>query len=237
MRQLLTYYNLLKIAAALMLLVCLFFISGSLFKDIKALQNTITPTSITLYWTAPGNDAGTGTAYNYDIRYSTCPITDENWEGATQVIGEPVPGPAGSDEEFNVTDLVSNTTYYFAIKAGDESGNWSGLSNVEPATTLEFGLDIDVPESYQLSQNYPNPFNAATRIEYYVPLPSHVTLSVYDILGRTVETLVDEQKTIGEHDVIWSGLDADGNQVASGLYFYHLRAGEHNYSRKMLLLK
>jgi hypothetical protein len=237
MRLSLKNYTSQKVTAAFMLLICLFFISGSLFEDLEALQMTITPTSVTLYWTAPGDDDSTGIAYGYDIRYSTTPITDQNWSSATQATGEPTPGPAGNDEEFNVTNLIPNTAYYFAIKTEDESGNWSDLSNVESARTLELGLDIDVPESYQLSQNYPNPFNAATRIEYYVPLASHVTLSIYDILGRTVGTIVDGQKSIGDHDVIWSGLDDGGRPVASGLYFYRLRAGDHNYSRKMMLLK
>lgn len=86
--------------------------------------------SVTLYWTAPGDDSISGTATQYDIRYSTSTITDANWATATQVTGETAPKPAGQQETFVVRTLASNTTYYFAIKTVDEVGNWSGLSNV-----------------------------------------------------------------------------------------------------------
>ncbi|HEX76816.1 MAG TPA: hypothetical protein G4O03_00120 [Dehalococcoidia bacterium] len=92
--------------------------------------------SITLTWTAPGDDADTGTASQYDIRYSTSTITDANWDAATQCAGEPSPQAAGSSESFTVTELSRGTTYYFAIKTADEVSNWSGLSNVASGTTL-----------------------------------------------------------------------------------------------------
>ncbi len=89
-----------------------------------------TATSVTLHWTAPGDDSTSGTAAQYDIRYSTSPITLANWDSATQVTGEPSPQVAGSAESFTVNGLNPSTTYYFAIRAADEVPNWSGLSNV-----------------------------------------------------------------------------------------------------------
>jgi phosphodiesterase/alkaline phosphatase D-like protein len=93
--------------------------------------------SITLSWTAPGDDSVSGTASQYDIRYSTSLITDANWGSATQVSGEPTPLPAGQSQTFIVTGLQSNTTYYFAIKTADEVPNWSGLSNVPTGITTQ----------------------------------------------------------------------------------------------------
>ena len=95
-----------------------------------------TPTSVSLSWTAPGDDSTTGTATAYDVRYSLSNITDANWGSATQVSGEPTPAAAGTVQNFEVTGLNSSTTYYLAIKASDDAGNWSGLSNVVAKATL-----------------------------------------------------------------------------------------------------
>ena len=94
-----------------------------------------TANSITLTWTAPGDDGDEGQAKTYDIRYSTSEITDANWDDATQCMGEPPPKPAGEPEEFTVTGLSPDTTYYFAMKTADEVPNWSDLSNVATGTT------------------------------------------------------------------------------------------------------
>jgi peptidoglycan hydrolase-like protein with peptidoglycan-binding domain len=95
-----------------------------------------TDSSITLHWTAPGDDDNVGIASAYDLRYSTSPITPDNWQDAFQVNGEPAPKISGSPESFTVTGLEPETTYYFAIKSSDEASNTSGLSNVVSSTTL-----------------------------------------------------------------------------------------------------
>ena len=100
---------------------------------------TVTSSSIDLSWTAPGDDAATGTATTYDIRYSTSPITAGNWGSATQASGEPSPQVAGSGESFTVTGLSSATLYYFAIKTSDEVPNESTISNATNGTTSAGG--------------------------------------------------------------------------------------------------
>ena len=96
-----------------------------------------TGNSIRLTWTAPGDDSTSGTATQYDIRYSTSLITDANWASATQCTGEPAPQIAGTSQNFTVTGLQSGTTYYFAMKTADEVPNWSGLSNVPSGSTID----------------------------------------------------------------------------------------------------
>ena len=91
--------------------------------------------SITLTWTATGDDGDTGTATQYDLRYSTSEITSGNFANATQVSGEPNPSSAGTKESVTVTGLEKNTVYYFALKVADNAGNSSGLSNVTSSTT------------------------------------------------------------------------------------------------------
>ncbi|MBN2411433.1 Ig-like domain-containing protein [candidate division KSB1 bacterium] len=99
---------------------------------------TLGSTSIELEWTATGDDGTTGQATEYDVRYSQNPITDLNFNSATQASGEPAPKTSGSTENFAVSGLVSNTTYYFALKVSDGS-NWSNISNMTSATTDEDG--------------------------------------------------------------------------------------------------
>jgi hypothetical protein len=94
-----------------------------------------TDTSATLGWNATGDDSLTGTAFSYDIRYATSPITSGNWAAATQVTGEPTPAIAGTAQSFLVRGLSRQVTYYFAIRAADESGNNSAISNSPSATT------------------------------------------------------------------------------------------------------
>ncbi len=92
-------------------------------------------TNVTLGWTSSGDDGTTGTATSYDIRRSANPITDANWSSATTVSGEPAPAASGTAQTYVVRGLTRETTYYFAMKAADEAGNVSALSNVPSATT------------------------------------------------------------------------------------------------------
>lgn len=99
-----------------------------------SISNTTSGSAI-LTWTAPGDDGNLGTAFRYDIRYSTEPITEENWQYAETAASLPDPQPAGSLETATVTGLNAGPTYYFAIKARDDSWQESGISNIATATT------------------------------------------------------------------------------------------------------
>ena len=99
-----------------------------------AISKTST-SSITLTWTAPGDDGNSGTASQYDIRYSTSGIDETTWDVASQCAGEPKPQPAGSKETFTLTRRSTETTFYLALKTADEVFAWSQLSNVVTGTT------------------------------------------------------------------------------------------------------
>jgi hypothetical protein len=92
--------------------------------------------------------------------------------------------------------------------------------------------DGDLPEQYALNQNYPNPFNPSTEIAFDLPSAGHVKLSVFNILGQEVETLVDESREAGSHIVTW-----DAARYSSGVYFYRISASSFSETKKMLLLK
>ncbi len=89
-----------------------------------------------------------------------------------------------------------------------------------------------IPDKFELSQNYPNPFNPATKIEYSIPSNGMVRLSVYNILGEQVKTLVNHEQKAGPYRVSF-----DASTLASGVYFYTLQSGSKNISKKMMLLK
>jgi len=94
-----------------------------------------------------------------------------------------------------------------------------------------------VPKTYQLFQNYPNPFNPETQIRYDLPASGHVKLTIYNILGQRVKVLIDEIQDAGHKSVIWDGRDNDGREVASGIYFYKIKAESYQKTMKMVLLK
>jgi flagellar hook assembly protein FlgD len=95
----------------------------------------------------------------------------------------------------------------------------------------------DLPASFEIGQNYPNPFNQSTIIPYTLASDSRVQIRVSNLLGQTVATLVDGYQATGSHSVTWDGLDMNGRDVASGLYFLRVQVGEHAQIKKMVLLK
>ena len=94
-----------------------------------------------------------------------------------------------------------------------------------------------VPEDYVLSQNYPNPFNPSTQIEYSVPESGYVTVAIYDVAGRLVQTLVDGVVESGYHSIVWDGRDSAGHTVSAGLYIYSLKGDHVAITRKMVMMK
>ncbi|MCY7361493.1 MAG: T9SS type A sorting domain-containing protein [Ignavibacteria bacterium] len=91
---------------------------------------------------------------------------------------------------------------------------------------------VSIPNVYSLSQNYPNPFNPVTKINYELRITNYVSLKVYDALGKEVANLVSEIQSAGSHDVVFNG-----NNFASGVYFYRLESGDFKDIRRMVLIK
>jgi hypothetical protein len=102
----------------------------------------------------------------------------------------------------------------------------------DPAVAVESRDSEMLPAEFSLSQNYPNPFNPSTVISFQLPVNSHVTLKVFDVNGREVATLVDENLATGYHAVTFAP-----NHTASGLYFYKITAGKFSQTHKAVLMK
>jgi hypothetical protein len=113
---------------------------------------------------------------------------------------------------------------------GGSGGVWRRLlTDFITSVEAETGL---IPLRLALRQNYPNPFNPITNITFALPAASHVTLGVYDMLGREISLLINERKEAGVHEVKF-----DGSNLAGGVYLYRLQAGDFIQSRKLILLK
>lgn len=138
-----------------------------------------------------------------------------------------------SDTSLALYNLESNKKFYWRVKANNQLG-WSEYSNVE---TFSINLtsidnDFDLIQNYSLSPNYPNPFNPTTTISYQLPKTGNVNIKVFDILGREVATLINEEKPAGSYNV-----EFNGSGLASGIYFYQIKSGEFIQTMKMILLK
>ncbi|HAB54019.1 MAG TPA: hypothetical protein DCE80_17880 [Ignavibacteriales bacterium] len=162
------------------------------------------------------------------------------WEKIGFVQGH---GNSNSPKQYSFTDSnPPGGKIQYRLKQIDSDGKYE-YSKVAD-------VNIDVPTQFALEQNYPNPFNPTTKIKYSVPSFTlrqaqsdiHVTLKVYDVLGREVATLVDEEKRPGLYEVEWNGSDkpsgvSSKGGYASGVYFYKIQVGNCTAVRKMLLLR
>lgn len=127
--------------------------------------------------------------------------------------------------------------YFMETSVGNRTREFSdSYSNIYlPAPKLT--NDEERPFTYNLNSNYPNPFNATTNIMFEIVETEMVTLDIYNILGRKVNTLVNEEMNAGNHQVTWNGKNSSGNNVSTGYYFYKITTPNYSQARKMLLLK
>ncbi len=136
-------------------------------------------------------------------------------------------GTAASGGSYTFVDskVSSGKTYYYRIDAISKSGKAEQVGGI-------IEVVVSAPQEFALFQNYPNPFNPTTAISYQLSVNSQVTLKVYDVLGRGVETLVDERQDAGSHSV-----NFDASKLPSGVYFYSVTAGSYSAIRKMAVMK
>lgn len=151
--------------------------------------------------------------------------TADDWSTLTSnQISLPVGGSATS-----IYALVAGETLEDIQNAVDMANQaYNPLSAVDATTPVKL---------FRLAQNHPNPFNPVTNIKFSVAREGHVDLSVYDLSGRLVRTLVSENRSAGDHEVIWDGKNEQGGAVPSGMYFYRYISGGETTARKMTLVK
>ena len=153
------------------------------------------------------------------------------------------------DSTTTIGVLQDNTEYFWLIEAIDDDGMVTASNSGVPfrfvVGTLGAEDEARIPSEFALHQNYPNPFNPITTIQYDLPQRSNVQITIYDLLGREVTTLISETQEVGYKSVRWDATNDKGQQVSAGVYFYQIRvndpdsngAGNYTHTRKMILLK
>jgi hypothetical protein len=193
------------------------------------------PGTVTIAWTAPGDDSTMGRATSYDLRYSTAPITAGNFTLATKVTGMPAPQIAGSAESFPVTNLSAGTGYYFAIKTSDDAGNTSALSNVVyysvGTTAVRAGLTL------WLSAPYPNPARATASWSYTLPQPGPLVIDAFDLAGRHVRSIARGWHAAGQGQEAWDLRDDNAQSVAPGVYMVRCTLGTETTVKRLVVAR
>lgn len=141
-------------------------------------------------------------------------------------------GTTTNQKEYSYADKdLAEGKYFYRLKQLDFSGE------SEYSKTIE--IDVKILDNFVLDQNYPNPFNPSTTIKYSIPTSEFVTLKVYDVLGKEVATLINEEKANGGYTVEFNASNLPGGKagLSSGIYFYTLQAGKFSESKKLILMK
>ena len=164
---------------------------------------------------------------------SSMPIVLAAW-GSYNEYGVNLPGYVEGDAiELRLYSLSEGRELY--VEA-DLEGAYYGSTPITSGTGVVLTSSA-VPMAYDLMQNYPNPFNPSTTIGFSVPESAHVTLSIYDMTGRLVTTLVDGTVDMGVHMVEWNGEDSSGSMVSAGVYIYALESADMVVTNKMIFMK
>jgi hypothetical protein len=208
----------------------------------------VASSSVTLRWTAPGDDGTTGGhATSYSIRYSTTPITDATWYLASQVASPPTPSNPGVQDTVKITGLGQGVWWYFAIKATDDVGNVSWLSDVPciklghlfelcdpygPGYSAQPVVEAESPAELAIESVRPNPARDAVVVNFTLPRSAGATLELIDVAGRMLVRR-DVDSTPGAHSV---RLDLN-SQVHGGMAFLRLRQNGASVTKVVAILR
>ena len=102
---------------------------------------------------------------------------------------------------------------------------------------MDVATTDQIPMTYAIHQNYPNPFNPVTTLRYDLPEDALVNITIYDMVGRVVKTLINDQQTAGYRSLQWNATNDAGLPLSAGIYLYMIQAGELRQTKKMVLLK
>jgi hypothetical protein len=205
--------------------------SGGAYVELRTQTGKIT-------WTLPAvSTAGTyDVSFGYRLSFDSPKTQTLNVNGSrvTDIVFD---GPMNTwlEKKQSVTLVKGSNTIQLEFSWG-----WMDLDYLTLPRSLTTAVEnavASLPAQISLEQNYPNPFNPSTAISYQLSAVSYISLTVYDLLGREVATVVNRMETIGKHTATWDGKNDRGESVSSGVYLYQLRAGSFVITRKMVLLR
>ena len=165
----------------------------------------------------------------------------DNYEGLVDYVeyddSEPWPTePDGAGRTLElINPLLDNSISESWASSTDQYGTPGYINSAY--NSLSADKDALLPTEFAMYQNYPNPFNPITSIKYDLPTDAHTVMEIFDIMGKHVKTLVDENQTAGFKTIKWNATNSNGNNVAAGMYIYQIRSGLFNQTKKMILLK
>ncbi|MEC7746316.1 MAG: T9SS type A sorting domain-containing protein, partial [Candidatus Neomarinimicrobiota bacterium] len=141
------------------------------------------------------------------------------------------------DTIYTDEEIELGQEYFYRLAAFDHAGNKSEYTQAISATALGIDPSSLIPDVFAMHQNYPNPFNPVTQIRYDLPEDSYVSITIYDIMGRNIKSLVNTDQTAGYRSIRWNATNDLGEPVSAGMYIYMIQAGEFRQTKKMVLLK
>jgi len=157
-------------------------------------------------------------------------LVQEWWAGSGNLIDI---NPLFCDPDSGDYSLAENSP---CVGTGEDGANMGAFDIGCDAIILNISDEL-VPITYTLHQNYPNPFNPVTTLRYDLPENAMINITIYDMLGREVKTLMDQTQDAGYRSVIWDATNDYGKPVSAGIYLYQIQAGEYMQTKKMVLLK
>ncbi len=204
-------------------------ISFSLPVELSYFSSTVVLNNVTLEW-------GTSTETNNELFRVERTSGDTIPTPWTDIGFVPGHGTTSTPQNYNFHDTgLADGSYLYRLKQVDFNGNFEyyKLSGVVIINIISVQkINSFVADKFVLHQNYPNPFNPVTKIEFDLPKSSFVKLTIQDVNGKLIQTLVESRLTAGSYQAEWKADD-----FPSGIYFYRLAAGGNTFSRRMMLVK
>jgi len=192
---------------------------------------------------APTNFTGNPVNGNVELAWDESPDPDFNYFSIRRGT-QPGFDPTNPATEIGTTTAntyldpnVGVGNFFYRVVAYDFNANQGEFSNEVQVVFTKIGEDNAIPREFALKQNYPNPFNPETWIAFDLPQAVDVTIVIYNTLGQKVRTLVNEPTAAGSYKILWNGTNDQGNNVASGVYVYTIKAGTFTEAKKMTLMR